>query len=216
MGMHVGIVAARCSVNELREAFSIAWPAFEVASSADALPDASSLWAWKESHEQFVSASEWTKENPGSYVVMFWQDGPWAAMMDPSYVLATDKEALQRLSGRLGEVLSFVVESAGGCADFMAFGNGRLRRSISNSDGDIAIEGQALPEESGIDVSSFYMDETEALWRAFGFSDLDRVPTDVGCQAVCVIDRTDYGKDALSNPFQPAVDPPQKPWWQIW
>ena len=215
MGMHIGMVAARCADKALRDAFGIAWPIYEVVESADALPNADSLWAWKESHERFVPASEWTRENPGRDVFLFWQDGQWAVMMDPSYTLAADKEGLEKLSSQVGEVLSFIVESSGGFAAFMAFGDGRLRRSINNADGAVEVEGHALPEESGIDISNYYMDETEALWRAFGFSGLGKMPTDVGCQAICVIDRTDYGEDASVNPFQPSV-PPKKPWWQVW
>jgi hypothetical protein len=121
------------------------------------------MWGWKESHEKFVSAAQWTKDNPGKDVYVFWQDGPWAIMMDPSYVLASDEENLKTLSNDVGIVASFVVESAGASAFFWYFENGSLRRRISNNGADVSTTGEAIPEERGIDISNYYMDETEAL-----------------------------------------------------
>ena len=193
MGMHIGLVAVRTSVAQFREAFSRAWPQLEIVASDDFLPDANAMWAWKEAQEKFVSAADWSEDDPGREVYMFWQDGPWAVMADHSYVLASDDKGLKNLSTLHGTVLSFVVETAGGCAAFACFENGRLRRKITNNDADISTEGEPLPEETGIDVSGYYMDETEALWRALGLSRYDEMPTSVGCQAICVIDRTDYG-----------------------
>jgi hypothetical protein len=36
------------------------------------------------------------------------------------------------------------------------------------------------------------MDETEALWKAFGLSPYEAMQKTAGCQAICVIDHTDY------------------------
>lgn len=192
--MHIGLVAAKASVAEFRDAFSDAWPQLEVVASEQNLADPNAMWAWKDSQEQFVSAADWTKDNPGREVYCFWQDGSWAVMLDSSYALASDEEALKVLSAKLGTVLSFVVETAGGCAFFGCYENGKLRRQINNNDGDISIDGQPLPEENGIDVNNYYMDETEALWKAFGFSRYEEMPTSQGCQTICVIDQTDYGE----------------------
>src|SRR3990172_1007268 len=128
MGMHIGLVAAKTSVARLRKAFSRAWPRFEIVASEENLPDANAMWAWKESQEQFVSAADWTKDNPGREVYVFWQDGPWAIMMDESYTLASDEEGLRILSTQIGTVLSFVVETAAGSAEFSCFANGPLLR----------------------------------------------------------------------------------------
>ena len=192
MGMHIGLVAAKASVSQLRDAFVKSWSQFEVVASEENLRDAEAMWEWKESREQFVSAAEWSKENPGREVYCFWQDGPWAVMMDASYTLASDAELLQSLSAMLGTVLSFVVETAGGCAFFACYENGALRRQINNSNGDVSAEGEPLPEEAGIDANNYYIDETEALWKAFGFPRYEEMPTSQGCQAICVIDHTDY------------------------
>src|ERR1022692_3234048 len=162
MGMHIGLIAAKASVAQFRMAFSHAWTKFEIVASNDNFHDANALWAWKKSHEQFVSAAKWTKDDPGREVYAFWRDGPWAIMTDESYTLASDEESLKILSDALGTVLSFVVETAGGCAFFWCFENGKLRRKISNADADITTEGDCLPQEAGIDISNYYMEETEA------------------------------------------------------
>jgi hypothetical protein len=92
----------------------------------------------------------------------------------------------------MGTVLSFVVESAGGSAFFWCAKDGKILRKISNSDTDVALEGNPLPEEKGIDVSNYYMDETESLWKAFGLSPYEVMSSSEGCEAICVIDHTDY------------------------
>lgn len=163
MGMHLAYVATKAPVSRLRESFFRTWPKFETVAVADGFPNAESVWAWKSSHEKIVFAAEWTKENPGQEVYVFWQDGSWAVMMDHSYTLASDQNGLSRLSSEFGTVISFVVESAGASAFFWYFKNGDLRRSISNDGNDISTTGEAITEEAGIDISNYYMDETEAF-----------------------------------------------------
>jgi len=193
MGMHIGLVAAKGSVAQFRDAFSIVWPQLEIVASAENFPDPNAMWQWKESHEEFVSAADWTKDNASRQVYCFWQDGPWAVLLDESYLLSSDEEALKVLSSKVGTVLTFVVETAGGCAFFACYENGTLRREISYNDGEVSTDGEPLPEETGINVNHYYMNETEALWNAFGFSRYDEMPTSEECQAICVVDHTDYG-----------------------
>lgn len=175
--------------------FGAAWTNLEVVASDEALQDANAMWEWKESHEQFVSAAEASEDNPEREVYLFWQDGPWAVMLDESYTRASDEEALKHLSKEIGTVLSFVIETTGGSVSFYCFQDAQMRRSIHHSDGEVTAEGQPLPEEGSIDTQGFYVDEIEALWRAFGISAYDEMPTSEGCQAICVIDHTDYGDD---------------------
>jgi len=193
MGMHIGLIAVKASVTRFRVAFDRAWPQFETVVAAGNFPDANAIWAWKESHEEFVSAADWSKENPGKSVYVFWPAGPWAIMMDPDYTRAADEEGLQRLSAHVGTVLSFVVESAGGSAFFWCAQDGKILRKISNSDTDVSMEGTPLPQEKGIDLRNYYMDETEALWNAFGLSPYEVMSSSKGCEAICVVDHTDYG-----------------------
>jgi hypothetical protein len=192
MGMHFGLIAAKTSLSEFRAAFAETWPELEVAASADRFGNASELWSWKSSNERFVSARDWTKEDPGVEVYVFCQDGPWAVLMDFSYVLASDQEALQRLSARCGKVLSFIVETAAGCAYFWSYESGQLRRMIQNDDGELTSSGDSLPEEEGISAKTYYMAETEQLMRAFGLSLPEDLPVASTAVAIATLDRTDY------------------------
>jgi hypothetical protein len=192
MGMHIGLIAAKCSIAKFRDAFSQTWPQLEMIESADKFPNPEAVWAWMKANEQFVSAADWSKDNPGKQVYVFWPDGDWAMMLDTEYTRACDVKGLKRLSVHLGDVVSFVVETAGGSAFFWCCQDGKLVRRICYSDGDVSLEGTPLPEESGIDVSNFYMDETEALWKAFGLSPYEAMKSTDKCEAICVVDRTDY------------------------
>ncbi|MEZ6189678.1 MAG: hypothetical protein R3C45_00125 [Phycisphaerales bacterium] len=226
MGMHFGLVAARTSVADFIDMFPKAWTKFEIIKSEANLKTRDDAVAWKQTHEEFVSAAKWSPSNPGKEVYIFWEDGPWAVMMDTSYVLASDEESLKILSKHFEKTISFVVESAGGSACFWCFENGDLRRRISNSNFDIDMSGDPLPEEDGIDIDGYYMDETEALCKAFGLSEINDVTPSKGFRAICVIDRTDYsvpsGNDVFASNPADSLKPKsetsthKKPWWKIW
>jgi len=224
--MHFALAAIRTSVDEFREAFTDTWADFEVVASENRFSDKDAVWAWTKENEQFVSAADWTQDNPGTQTCVLAQDGPWALLMDPSFALATDEDALLELSERFGTVLSFAVQTTGGCALFWCYENGLLRRMISMADGPTETEGTPLPEEEGIDVDHYYMDETEALMRAFGLSPIEDFPDTASAVALAVADRTDYDEleaktgDAgssinVQNPDPGPIEKP-KPWWKFW
>ncbi|WP_145448292.1 hypothetical protein [Gimesia panareensis] len=192
MGMHIGLIAAKSSVAEFLKAFSQVFPHLEIVDAAGDFPDTDSIWEWKDTHEEFVSASAWRKDNPGKTVYLLWQDGPWTLLFDPTYVLPASDKELAVLSNEMGPVLSFVVETAGGCACFWCFEKGELRREVINNNTEMQQQGAPLPEEAGIDMDQYYMDETEALWSAFGISVYESMSSPEGCQAICVVDHTDY------------------------
>jgi hypothetical protein len=141
--------------------------------------------------------------------------------MDFSYVHAGDQKALQQLSTRFGMVLSFIVESAGGCAYFWGFEAGQLRRMIQNIDGVLTSSGVTLPQEEGIDVGSYYMEETGQLMRAFGLSTPENLPVVSTAVGIATIDRTDYSKRArivsgLKESKKNSPSRSEKPWWMFW
>lgn len=223
MGMHIGLIAAKASLAQLREAVLRTWNEYEVTASQD-LSDDDALWAWKKAHEVFVSADKWSPTNRGTTVFAFRQDGGWAIMMDWSYELASDEERLPMLSSQLGTVLSLVVETAGGSAHFSCHENGGLRRVINNADGELSFEGAPLAEEAGLNIDRFYVEESEALLKAFGLSSIKSMATQ-SLQAICVVDHTDYDQDlpahaAASGSVPRAVEramtqPPKRPWWKF-
>ncbi|MFC4308636.1 hypothetical protein ACFPN2_06030 [Steroidobacter flavus] len=221
MGMHFGLIAAKTSVSELRAAFSETWPELEVVSSAEKFATADDVWSWKNAHERFVSAAEWTKDNQGVEAYVLCQDGPWAVLMDFSFVLPGDDAALEELSVRFGSVVSFIVETAGGCASFCCYESGQLRRMIQNIDGELTSSGSPLPQEVGIAVENYYMKETEQLMRAFGLSPPDDLPIASTSVAIATTDRTDYtqlARNVTDGKAEDSVSSPQatKPWWKLW
>jgi len=199
MGMHIGFIAAKTSVAKLREAFSNNCTDFEIIVSDGNFPSLDAIKVWRKSHGHYVTTGG-LEGDLGRDVYVLWQDGPWAIMMEDTYVLPSDEEILAQLSMEFGTVLSFVVETTGGCAYFCCFENGKLRRKIDCVDTDVSSEGDPLPEEADIDISSnYYMDETEALWRAFGLSPFDG-PSSRGYQAIGVIDPTDESEQVQPPP----------------
>ncbi|HWA28166.1 MAG TPA: hypothetical protein VG734_21120 [Lacunisphaera sp.] len=220
--MHFGLIAVKASVSEFRAAFPETWPGLQIAASADGFRNADEIWSWKDANERFVSAANWTKENPGSEVHVLCQDGPWAVLMDFNYVLAGDEKALQHLSARFGTALSFIVETSGGCAFFWCYESGRLRRMINGQDGEVTSSGERLAQEAELPADRYYMDETEQLMRAMGLSRPDELPVVPTAIALAVIDRTDHARAAAAaaheKPDFRESPPPQerKPWWRFW
>ncbi len=218
MGMHFGLLAAKAPLPQLRSAFADAWPKLEIATSADNFPDAEAIWSWKSANERFVSAANWSMENPGSEVFILCQDGPWAILMDSTYALASDEIALKKLSEKLGTVVSFVIETTGGTASFSCYASGQLRRTIHNVDGNMQLSGAELPEEKGIDTNQYYMDETEQLMRAFGISAIEELPVVSTALAISTVDRTDYSRLTTNVSAAAANDlrNTKRPWWKFW
>src|SRR4051812_46441435 len=109
MGMHLGLIAAKTSVDKFRQAFPRIWTEYEVVAE-ESFPDPKTAMDWAEMHEDFVSAADWSKDNRGKEVYVFLKNGPWAIMQDESYCLASDDGKLKILSDQVGLVLSFIIE----------------------------------------------------------------------------------------------------------
>jgi hypothetical protein len=211
MGMHYGFVAVPSAVEQFVGAFTEVWPKHEPASRTT-LSSIEGFLSWKNENERFVSARDWTPQNPGIEVYGFVQDGNWAVLLDTSYVLSSDKEALAKLSELFGTCVSFIIETAGGSASFMSFREGRLIRSIDSTDGKVTTAGNPIPEEAGLRSDGYYMNETEELQRRLGFRFLgDTPPTEV--VAVAIVDRTDYADLFAQHHMRESH---KKPWWKLW
>lgn len=204
--MHVGLIAVRARADDFRAAFSSIWERYEVVSSADTLRGYDAMSQWRQANEKFVSARDWSLEDPGKEVYVFYQDGPWGVMMSESdYSLMQDEEALSRLGSKFGLALSFTVESASACAFFWCFEGGVLRRSILNDGETIETLGKRLAQEENIDIENFYMKETEELMAAFGLSNMSGSLDSVVYHAVSVIDRSDRGPRATPPRSRPSL-----------
>lgn len=211
MGMHYGFVAVPAAVERFVGAFTEVWPKHEPGNRAT-VSSIDGFLSWKNENERFVSGSDWTPQDPGTKVYGFVQDGSWAVLLDTSYVLSSDKEALAELSKKFGSCVSFILETTSGAASFMSFRQGLLVRSIDSVDGKVTTAGEPMPEEAGLHIDRYYMNETEELQKRLGLRFLsDSAPTEV--LAIAVIDRTDYAALIEQNPVSA---PPRKLWWKLW
>lgn len=212
MGMQIGLIAVRGTVAEVLEAFAEVWPTLEVVATKDGFGSEDEIWAWKAANERFVSAADWSKDDPGKEVYVISQDGDWAVIIDFNYVLPTDENGLKRLSERFGSVLSFVGQTTSGCAFFWNYESGEMKRSITGVDGEVELVGEALPQETGIDIDHYYIDETEQLMSAFGLSAFDQLLVPETAVAIATVDRTDY-----THLYESVnTDDDAKPWWKFW
>jgi hypothetical protein len=223
MGMHFGLLAVRATVVDLKQTVAKVWPRLERGRSRSGFVNFEEVWTWAQANHEFVSAAKWSADNPGSDVVLFYQDKSWAVMVDRSVVQVADQAALGALSASLGPVVSFVIETTSGCAYFWYFENGGLRRSIEYIDGDLKTVGEALAEEAGFAAGEYYMNETEALMSAFGLTPYGDESLAARVEACEIIDRTDYSKMlAAQAPIAetvlkpPAERAPVKSWWRFW
>ncbi|HEY8976754.1 MAG TPA: hypothetical protein VIN75_21240 [Burkholderiaceae bacterium] len=213
MGMHFGIVAVKAGAAQFVDAFATAWPHHEPAARVD-VTGLEALSDWMRATQRNAAAAGGAVD-----VFGFWQDGMWAVLFDPSYAQASDRRALAVLSQRFGLVLSFVVETAGGCAFFEAFDGGQLVRRIQSIDGVLTTDGVRLPQEAGLPADRYFEDETRQLQRAFGLTGMDGVPADVPVIGAAYVDRTDYGTPrrrpsaAADRVATPSL---KRPWWRVW
>jgi hypothetical protein len=211
--MHFGIVAVRADAAQLVAAFAAAWPHHEPVGRVH-LAGLEPLSDWMRVTQRHAAASGGTVD-----VFGFWQDGAWAVLFDPSYAQASDRRALSVLSERFGLVLSFVVETAGGCAFFEAFDAGRLVRKIQSIDGVLTSDGVPLPQEAALPGDRYFEEETRQLQRAFGLAGMDGVPVDAPVVGAAYLDRTDYGtlrRRPSAAAGRLATPSPKRPWWRVW
>ncbi|MBV1775610.1 hypothetical protein KSF73_07755 [Burkholderiaceae bacterium DAT-1] len=214
MGMHYGFVAVTATAEEFEQVFSEIWPALERINTA-ILPSLEAYFAWKASNERFVPSKDWTPENTGAEVYGFLQDGKWSVLLDHSYVLSSDSDALIKLSDLFGTCITFILETSGGTTSFAFYRQGKLIRQIDNCDGEISLEGVQLPEEIGLQIQQFYIEEAIELQKRLGFRFLSDVPPNT-IIAIATIDRTDYSSVLQQQEVQVAPNSRCKPWWKFW
>lgn len=211
MGVHYGFIAVSSTVERFVDAFTKVWPQHELGKRAT-LSSLDGFLLWKNENESFVSARDWTADNPATEVYGFVQDGNWALLLDTSYALCSDKEALVKLSDVFGSAVSFIIETGGGAVSFLSFTQGCLNRSIDSVAGNVTTTGNPLPEEFGLPIDRFYVSEAKELQRRLGLRFPDEsASTEV--LGVAVTDRTDYSSLLAT---QPITEPRRKPWWQLW
>jgi hypothetical protein len=218
MGMHIGLIAIYSSADDLKHAFADLWSEYEVVASECGFSTLDAAYEWKQRHEEFVSAADWTPQRPGKQVFFLWQDGCWASLWDFTYVLPTEEDKLLDLSRPFDRAIALIVESASGTGFFRSYSGGELVRSIDYSDGELIASGEPLVEEAGVVTNAFYMDEAEQLCENLGLLSLTASPPIEHLTALCVVDHSDY-RDAMPNSPSPVAGnttSAPKPWWKFW
>lgn len=215
MRMHFGLIATRTSPQEFINVWNEIWPEKKIVESHSGFQNSDAFWQWMDVKAKFVSSADWTKENPGIDTYAIWKDGEWSVLLDQSYVLASDDKALSEVSNRFGTTLSFIVETTGGTAFFCCYENGVLVRKIECADGRSALTGAPLAQEAGINVESYYMEETEALLLAFGLSTVENFPRLESTMSLAVADEEDYG-EMLEKLYKAELKAVSTPWWKFW
>lgn len=225
MGMHIGFVAAKTSLDNLRRAFEAAWPEFDIVEEQRGFADEAALDAWQQSRTHHVTDEAWSSEEPGSDVYLLCAHGEWAFLLDHAYVLASDSGALESLSQTCGEVFGFVVETAGDTAFFNCARDGKIVRSLADVEGEVEAAGDPLPAEAAVPNAHFRKDEAERLMAALGIPAIYEVYAAATTLAVKTVDRTDYrdlrprhaphAATAIAAAIG-AVKPTTKPWWKWW
>jgi hypothetical protein len=135
-----------------------------------------------------------------------------------------DEGALRRLSEDLGQVLWLTAESASGTVAFQVFAGGSKIREVVGEEDGVILQGEALAQETDVDLSQFGPEEAERLCRAFGISGIWNLAALAPYSALCIEDRTDYGQatavdapSSVAGPSTPSAPVhPEKPWWRFW
>jgi hypothetical protein len=199
MSYTTSLIAAHVPLADLRSAVFEIWPHLLVVEEAS-VAGLTELSTWSASHggaELEASA--------------FYQDGDWAVLFDPSLTMAADDGELRALSARAGRVIVATTQGTAGFAEVAVFDHGDEIRRITSSEGELTETGTPLPEETGLDLSDFYMDANEELVRRLGlrsfWGEIEGPITGV------LVRDTRFPADVAATP------PPRrkrKPWWQFW
>lgn len=169
----------------LREHFLEIWTEFRVVETSPVFATYDELFDWAAPRAESLQG-----ESPEE-VMAFCTDGAWSVLIDFSMLMVSDDDKLEALSERLGRVVAATTQGTAGFAQLLVFDQGRLVRSITRVDGNVETQGEPIPEERDLDLSSFYLDEIETLWQRFGMSSfLDEIAGPF--VALHVEDATDY------------------------
>lgn len=106
-------------------------------------------------------------DNDDGVELVLWQDRELTGFAESELCLF-EEEPLRRLSERTGTVIGVCIGDHGGSYILDVYRDGELVRSLNN---EAEPRGNPIPEESGVDLSSFDDEQILRIWKAFGLSD---------------------------------------------
>ena len=121
--------------------------------------------------------------------------------------MSSDGDSLAGLSRRVGRVVVATTQGTAGFAQLLVFQAGAAIRSITGEAGHTVETGTPLPEETGIPLGTFYLNELDNIRQRLGLSSFLRTEPAGPVMALHVVDRT---------PYPEVAQPRRRPWWKFW
>jgi hypothetical protein len=209
MGFCCSWIASECSATQLEQAVAEAFPDFEVVERLEA-----------PRRSDFIKMDERVRSTTGQALIdlAFYDDGSRGVCVDGSLTMTVETDGLARLSELVGPTLVLYIATQSGCAGFELFREGRSVRKVDSTNGDLAVVGEPLKEESGLPRGRFYMDEVNAIWAAFG---MKRPPGDWEQEVSLVLYRDHACEQDLDERIpgwrnMGQRTKPARPWWKFW
>jgi hypothetical protein len=204
-----GVIAAKVALDEFEQAVFRAWPHYPIQQGPILVPGLEAVW---EMEQKALAA-----EGLPSVCVGFHQHGDWSIMLENSPLLTASFRGhgeLETLSAAVGKVVVFWIQSSGGCAGYLVLDGGKVVRELANNDGEFTDIGEPQPEENGIAMDEYYLDETDQLLASFGITHPHEQRQ---LRAYRARDREEGVSPKPTPPGSPQQVPPSKrPWWRFW
>jgi hypothetical protein len=211
MSFIYSFLAAKCEIPELQAAMLDAWPTLELAEPAQTFASWDEAYQWAGPRCGYLAGA-----HPHD-VKLLYRSGAWSLIQDISTCMVSYTESLADLSRRVGRVVAATTQGTVGFAELLVFEAGANLRSITGLDGHTTQTGATIPEEEGIPLAHFYLDELDTIWQRLGLASfLARAPAGP-VVALRVIDRTagDERDQAPTLPTRPTQSE-SRPWWKLW
>jgi hypothetical protein len=202
-------IATRLSIADFQGAVLSCWPHLTLIETATGFATPDDAWAWAESRSRHHKGPRRNDD-----VMLLYRDGDWSVLLDISQCMMYEEHSLIALSHTAGRVITAVTQGTAGVAEFHVYDSGVLTRQILGEEGVVTLSGTALPEEAGLDLGYFYLDEIETLWQNFGLRSFLDVPIFQDCVAIQVRDTENFGSEAEQELRKQQAK--RKPWWRFW
>ena len=204
MSYSYSYVAAKCEVQVLQAALLAAWPALRLEEPAQQFASWDSAYQWALPRCGYLQGT-----HPNDVKLLF-RNGAWSVIADISLCMSGDGGSLAALSRGVGRVVAATTQGTAGFAQLLVFEAGAAIRSITGEAGHTVETGTPLPEEAGVPLGSFYLNELDTIWQRL------ELPSFLGAEpggpvvGLHVFDQTSYPQTGATKASA------RRPWWKFW